>query len=83
MSGARDGVCYTTMDDIMTKAMVWIGLFLCTGGAKLSSWKTAQSSIDCCRQYWPMPKDSIDAKYKVVEISFGLNALAQYQKGVL
>ena len=44
-SGARDGICYTTMDDIMTNDMVWMGLFLYTGGAKLSSWKTAQSSF--------------------------------------
>ena len=75
MSRARDGICYTTMDDIATKGMVWMDFFLCTGGAKLSSWKAAESSIWLLRQYWPMPKDPIDANYQVVEVSFDQNVL--------
>ena len=39
--------------------------------------------FDCSRQYQPMPKESIDANYQVVEVSFGQTLLRHNIKKAL
>ena len=40
-------------------------------------------AFDCSRQYQPMPKESIDANYQVVEVSFGQTLLRHNIKKAL
>ena len=71
MSGARDGVCYTTLDEIMLKNHC-SDVFMSLRGL-CKAFVMGNGSIDvfdCSWQYQLMPNESIDANYQVVEVSF-------------
>ena len=81
VSATRGGVRYTTRVVIMTKVIVWIFLFLCTGG--VTPFIMANNSIGTC-DVLAYAQGVNRCELSVMEINFDQTnrTLAQYHKGV-